>query len=163
MCDSTTQWVAQFKSSASVSLRVYALSDPLTVVSSSVGNDYDTWSDLFLPTDIGAPGDDHDGDGVSNDEERIWGLDPTSGSSVSPISTGLDATAGTLSYTRRKAALSGASFRYEWSTTLANSGWTGFTPISEISDSGDPVETITITLDAGLLGNTRLFVRVVAE
>ncbi|MCH7228481.1 sialate O-acetylesterase [Haloferula sp. A504] len=157
------KWTKDFNSTATNSLRFFALSDPLTVVSTAVGSDYDNWAATYAPADLGTPGDDFDGDGLSNDEERIWGLDPTRGSSVSPITTGLDATAGTLSYTRRKPSLSGASFTYEWSDTLAEGSWTGFTPISETSDSGDPVETVTITLDAGLLTNTTLFVRVVAD
>lgn len=126
-------------------------------------DDYSLWSAGFLPIDIGAADADFDGDGLSNDEERIWGLDPTTGSSVNPITTGLDATAGTLTYTRRKASLLGLTFSYQWSTTLDELGWTTFTPISESSDSGDPVETVTITLDAALLSNPNLFVRVVAE
>jgi hypothetical protein len=129
----------------------------------SVTDDYSLWAGGFLPgDDIGAAGDDYDGDSLTNDEERLWGLDPTSGSSVHPISTGLDATAGTLSYTRRDTDLSGAGYSYQWSTTLADGEWNDFIPTSEITDNGSPVETVTIALDAGLLANPALFVRVVA-
>lgn len=128
----------------------------------SSGNDYDTWAGSFAPADLSDPTADFDGDGMSNEEERLWGLDPTEGSSASPIASGLDASSGTLSFTRRDTGLTGATYSYEWSTTLAPGSWTTFTPASETSDAGSPVETVTITLDANLLNNTALFVRVVA-
>jgi hypothetical protein len=123
---------------------------------------YDSWAGEFLPIDVSDPTGDFDGDGMTNDEERLFGLDPTDGNSVNPIASGLDATAGTLSYTRRNPALSGATYTYQWSTTLAGDDWSTFIPQQELSDGGDPVETVFITLDSGLLTNPALFVRVVA-
>ena len=89
-------------------------------------------------------------------------LDPTSGASVAPISSPIDASAGTFSYTRGNPSLSGATYTYEWSETLAANGWTTFTPTNETGDDATPVETVQVTLPAPLLGKTRLFVRVVA-
>ena len=45
--------------------------------------------------------------------EGIWGLDPTSSSSPTPIPAPLDFATGTLTYTRRNPSLSGAAFSYE--------------------------------------------------
>ena len=124
--------------------------------------DYETWAAAYPGADLANPNDDFDGDGQTNNEERLWGLDPTDGASVNPISVPLDATTGTLTYTRRNTELSGASHSYQWSTTLDEEGWTTFTPASEIASGASPVETVTITLDAALLTNPKLFVRVVA-
>ena len=131
-------------------------------IGAASGSDYEGWAGDFPSADLTDPDADFDGDGLTNNEERIWGMDPTSGGSVNPISTGLNATAGTLIYTRRDPALSGASFHYEWSTSLTGDGWTTFTPLSEDADGGHPVESVTITLDPGLLANPKLFVRVAA-
>jgi len=129
---------------------------------STATSDYETWDEVEYPgVDLGDPNADYDGDGLINDEERIWGLDPTSGSSVNPISVPLDATNGTLSYTRRNPSLSGISYSYEWSATLAAAGWTAFSP-AENPDGASPVESVEITLDAELLAKPELFVRVVA-
>ncbi|BCX46925.1 hypothetical protein HAHE_08330 [Haloferula helveola] len=131
--------------------------------SGTTPDDYDAWAAGYPGADLSDPNADFDNDGLNNDEERIWGLNPTSGQSPSPISVGLDAAVGTLSYTRRTPSLSGATFSYEWSTDLSPGGWTTFTPVSETSDNGNPVETVEITLDAALLANPALFVRVVAN
>jgi len=134
-------------------------------VTTGPANDYDTWATSFGLVE-GPTGDD-DGDSVSNEDEYAFGLDPSSGSSVNPITSPFDASAGTFSYTRRNPSVfsTGLGYTYEWSTTLAGGSWTPFTsdPI-ETSDSGDPVETITVTVPAAVLaGKTKLFVRVIAE
>lgn len=123
---------------------------------------YQQWAALFPGADLSDPADDFDGDGLTNDEERLWGLDPTSGASVGAISSPIDAASGTFSYTRGNPALSGATYGYEWSETLAANGWTDFTPASETGDGASPVETVQVTLPAILLSKTRLFVRVLA-
>ncbi len=46
--------------------------------------DYDTWTLNYPGADLGDPIGDFDGDRLNNDYERIFGLDPTSGGSVSP-------------------------------------------------------------------------------
>lgn len=79
----------------------------------SSGSDYATWADNFAPGDLSDPAADFDGDGMSNAEERLWGLDPTDGSSVNPSTGGLDAGTGTLTYTRRNTGLTGAGYSYE--------------------------------------------------
>jgi len=122
------------------------------------GSDYDIWAGDY--PGLGQPGDDDDNDGLTNDEERLWGLDPTSPASVNPIAVPFDA--GTFTYQRRDPALSGATFSYEYSTTLAPGSWQAFTPNPVTTDGESPVETVTVTLDAGLLANRALFVRVVA-
>lgn len=123
-------------------------------------SDYDTWAGTFTGLTDTAPGSDPDNDGLTNFEEYAFGLNPTSGSSVSPV-TPPDKGAGTFTYTRRKQSLTGLTYTYQSSGTLA--GWANFTPVSEVSNNGDPVETITVTLPAALLGGNKLFLRVEAQ
>jgi len=128
-----------------------------------VGNDYDDWAALFSGIDLSDPNADFNHDGLTNNEKRIWGLDPTSGSSVNPISVQLEARSGSFSYTRRSPSLTGITYRYEWTSTLDAESWQAFTPAQLTSDAGTPVETVEVTVPAALLENSRLFVRVVAE
>jgi len=122
-------------------------------------SDYDTWADGFGLT--GGPNDDDDNDGLSNFEEYAFGLDPTSGASVSPV-TAPNKSAGTFTYTRRKQSLTGLEYTYESSTTLSGT-WPAFTPpLADVSNDGDPVETITVTIPASLLAEPKLFLRVKA-
>jgi len=125
-------------------------------------NDYDSWTADYAGADLSDPASDFDGDGFTNEEERIWGLNPTSGASANPILVPFDATAGTLTYTRRNPALSGISYSYEWSGTLAVGDWTPFTPVSETPDGGVPIESVEITIGSLLLQETEFFIRVEA-
>jgi hypothetical protein len=124
---------------------------------------YQIWASQYPAADLADPAADLDRDGVMNDHERIWGLNPTSASSFNPISVPLDRGAGTIQYTRRNPALTGATYRYEWSVTLAASSWTTFTPAAENTVTAGAVETVTATLDAVLVAKPSLFVRVVAS
>jgi sialidase-1 len=119
--------------------------------------DYAMWAATHNLT--GGPTDDADGDGLSNFEEYAFGLDPSKGISGSPV-IAPNKTAGTFTYTRRKPSLTGLTYACESSTTLG--GWSTFTPVSEISNHGDPVETLTVTLPAALLDESALFLRVKA-
>jgi autotransporter-associated beta strand protein len=124
-------------------------------------SDYDTWAGPSGFNLAGGPNDDDDKDGLTNFEEYAFGLNPTSGSSVSPV-TAPNKTTGTFTYTRRKQSLTGLTYTYQSSATLA--GWANFTPpVPDVSNNGDPVETITVTIPAALLGGDKLFLRVAAQ
>ena len=125
------------------------------------GDDFDNWIGgfTFAPgADLTKAGD-PDGDGLSNLDEYAFGLNPSNGSSVSPV-TPPNKTAGTFTYTRRLPSLTQLDYAYESSTTLG--AWGAFTPVSESSDNGNPVETITVTLPPSLLAQPKLFLRVSA-
>jgi len=112
-----------------------------------VGNDYDSWK-----TDngvIGNENDDDDNDGLTNFEEYAFGLDPTGGSSVNPITIPLNKTAKTFSYSRRATSLPDPTLTYSvwFSTDLAS--WTQDTGATEgASVLNGEVETVEVTLSS---------------
>lgn len=85
-----------------------------------------------------------------------------SGTSVNPITVPLDKSTGLFSYSRRATpASTGLTYSYQWSATL-NGDWLAFTPEAAVSNSGSPVEVITVTVPAALRLHPDLFVRVTA-
>jgi autotransporter-associated beta strand protein len=122
--------------------------------------DYDTWATTNGVT--GGENDDDDNDGLTNNDEYAFGLDPTGGSSVNPIAVQLDKTTGTFSYTRRLLSLTGLTYTIWYSTDLSvwtqDAGAVQGTP----SVSGE-VETVPVTLSGTLLTHSKLFVQVRAE
>lgn len=124
----------------------------------TVVNDYDQWAGSSGFNLVGGPQGDDDGDGLTNFAEYAFGLNPTSSASVSPI-TAPNKTTGTFTYTRRKPSLTELSYSYEASTNLAT--WPSFTPpVADVSNNGDPLETITVTVPASMLTEPKLFLRV---
>lgn len=123
-------------------------------------SDYQNWADLYPDADLGDPSGDFDGDGMSNDDERLFGLDPTDGASVNPITVPLDTTTGTLSFTRRDNALTGLFADVETSFDLVT--WTvdSGAVLTEGTPDGNHIEVVDVTLSPGLLTSDRLFVRV---
>lgn len=114
-----------------------------------------------------ARAEDFDGDGVNNEDEWAFGLNPTDGASVSPYTALLDVEAGTFTYTRRDPALTGLDFRYAWSTTLVDS-WTPVEPaVADVVTPIDGTDNQEVTVDLSgapgdPLSNPTLFIRVEA-
>ena len=123
--------------------------------------DYEIWAGSQPTFDIGAPSDDFDSDGFSNDEERIWGLDPASNISNNPYVELLDPD-GTFQYTRRNPALSGLTYSIWTSTDLQT--WTeDLTAIQQsLSTEDAEIEIIQVTLSAQA-GSDSLFTRIEAN
>jgi alpha-galactosidase len=141
---------------------VFALSggspDPLKTTIEYGVTDYDNWASKYPTADLSDPDGDFDGDGMSNGGERIWGLDPTSGSSRNPITGPVDPT-GIFSYTRRERNLTGLSYSVWTSSDLLQ--WDEDTGV--LQTPGPPLnelETVQVTLSPGLLGGSQLFVQV---
>jgi len=103
---------------------------------------------------------DADGDGMSNFQEYAFGLDPTSGKSVNPISVPFSKATGTFSYTRT--VNTGLTYTVWHSADLETWTSTGATQGTAVDDGGG-VETVPVTLDASLLSAPKLFVRVQAQ
>ena len=111
------------------------------------GSPYDTWANgtFVNPFTAKLPTEDPDGDGQTNQQEFAFGLDPTTGSSVNPITVQLNKAAKTFSYTRRDTSKTDLTYSVWFSTDL--SAWTEDTSAAE----GTPVlngevETVQVTL-----------------
>ena len=116
----------------------------------------------FPAADLSNPNADINSNGLTNNEARLWGFDPTDNSAVSPISVPLNA-AGTFSYTRRAVALSLVSYEIWTSTDLVI--WAKDDGASEDVASNTPVsevETVSVTLSATPAGG-KLFAQVRAS
>ena len=125
---------------------------------------YDTWKAgpfayAFTDTD---PSHDPDGDGLKNFQEFAFGLDPTTGSSINPITSPLNKSTHKFSYTRY--AASGLTYTVWTSANLE--GWTKVLPTDMTENVGPPnsagVATVEVTL-TNPPGGDKLFVRVRAE
>jgi len=112
--------------------------------------------------DMSNPAADLDRDGMTNDEERIWGLDPTSSTSSNPITnTAALRSNGNLTYTRRTTTLTGLTHTVWTSTNLST--WTRDTGATQtLVSTANNVQTMTVKLSNALLAQQKLFVRVQA-
>ena len=124
--------------------------------------DYGVWASGYLPSDVSVSTADFDGDGLTNQQEYAFALNPTRGSSVNPITVPLDTTAGTFSYARRDPALTGLTYTVLTSTDLTT--WTldaGAVQTPGAVVAG--VQSVDVTLSPALLTSPSLFVRMKAE
>ena len=123
---------------------------------------YATWADTYLPADVSNPAADNDGDGMTNQQEYAFGLNPTRGSSVSAITSGLS-TGGMFTYSRRNPALTGLGYKVFTSLDLV--AWTEDATASQTPDSlVAEVQTVAVTLtDTAPAVGGKLFVRVEAQ
>lgn len=125
----------------------------------AIGNDYDAWKTANGVS--GAETDDDDKDGLTNHEEYAFGLDPSGGSSINPITVPLNKAAGTFSYSRRLQRKTGLAYSIWTSTNLV--AWTEDTGATEGTPTvnGD-VETVPVTLSSPPTAPAS-FIRVQAE
>jgi hypothetical protein len=137
-------------------------SGTLTVLTGPI-TEYGSWAALYAPADLADPEADLDGDGLNNDYERIFGLDPTDPLSQNPVAVPLDPAAGTFRFTRRDDALSGLFSGVETSTDLVM--WTEDSGATLTPGAPDAfhIETVEVTLSPGLLAAPKLFVRAVQD
>jgi len=124
---------------------------------------YQLWAASFSGFTDTDPTHDPDGDGMTNQQEFAFGLDPTKGSSSNPITAQLDKASGAFRYTRLKQTTSGLSFKVYTSPDLIR--WTEDGAATQrITATDYDVETVEVTLSAGKpLTESKLFVRVAAE
>ena len=119
-------------------------------------DDFDAWKSANGVT--GDENDDDDKDGLTNHEEYAFGLNPTGGSSINPITVPLNRAAGTFSYTRRLQRMTGLAYSIWTSTDLV--AWTEDTGATEgIPIRNGEVETVPVTLSSPPTDAT-FFVRV---
>lgn len=128
------------------------------VIGADLIGDYVAWAATYSGAELSDPDGDFDDDGLTNNEERIWGLDPTSASSFNPYAVPLDAT-GAFRYTRRDPSLSGLTYTVWTSTNLQV--WIEDTSADQRPETPDAndVETVAVTLSPELLATPELFVQ----
>jgi uncharacterized repeat protein (TIGR02543 family) len=123
--------------------------------------DYVAWEAIYAPNNLSNPASNFDGDSLSNFQEYAFGLDPTSGASVNPISVPFDSAIKTFSYTKR--ATAPLTYTIWYSTNLQT--WTQDSGATQLSAGviGD-VETMDATLSgAAVPVGGKLFVQVRAQ
>jgi autotransporter-associated beta strand protein len=125
----------------------------------AAGGDYAAWAAQFAPADLSDPGGDHDGDGLSNDDERVFGLDPVSGTSSNPISVPLDSATGTFGFNRRDPALTGLEYKVWYSTNLTNWAIDSGAQLSP-GTVVDRIQAVSVVVSEDLLDEPKLFIRV---
>ncbi len=132
------------------------------VYTTLVVTDYMAWDALY-PEDLSNPACDNDGDGLSNQQEYAFGLNPTLGSSVNPITVPLNKTTGMFTYTRRATpATTGLTYTVQTSTSLAS--WTADGgAVQTVTGTVSDVQTVQVTLSGAIpLTAPTIFVRVKA-
>ena len=135
--------------------------DNLEIRAGFVNEDYNLWTTLFPSADLTDSTGDFDRDGFTNNEERLFGLNPTDSASVDPYVSILNPE-GTFAYTRREPSLTDHRYRVFTSTDLIT--WTEDLAASSVASTPDEnsVEVVTVTLTAEPQDG-RLFARIVAE
>ena len=133
------------------------------VLTLTSGSDYNTWAAVYLPADVSNPAADNDGDGLTNQEEYAFGLNPTLGTSVNPITVPLNKTTGMFTYTRRATpAATGLTYSVQTSTDLAI--WPmDVTATQTVTGTVGDVQTVDVTLSGTIpLTAPSIFVRIKA-
>jgi alpha-galactosidase len=128
---------------------------------SGMSVDYTAWRDNVSPS-LGLPGEDDDGDTLSNDYERIFGLDPTDPASASPLRSTFDPETGTFSYSRRTPSLVNLNYTLWYSTDLDE--WFQDNGAFQAPQSAaNDVEIMDVVIDSALLSEPRLFIQMRAS
>ncbi|MDP0491873.1 MAG: autotransporter-associated beta strand repeat-containing protein [Verrucomicrobiota bacterium JB023] len=124
--------------------------------------DYEEW---IFAQGVGdaTPTGDPDGDGLTNEAEYAFGLDPGSALSRSAFSSPIDPTSGSVSYTRRDPSLTGLSYLVQTSPDLLT--WTTDSgAIQAVTSTEGDNQTVTITLSSEVTGGSDpLFIQLLAQ
>jgi Carbohydrate esterase, sialic acid-specific acetylesterase/Invasin, domain 3 len=125
---------------------------------SGMSIDYMNWRSASYPG-LGLPDEDDDGDGLNNNFEYSFGLNPTSGASASPFIETLGLGNGFFRYTRRAKSLINMDYKVWYSTDLEN--WSEDNAASQIVESAsNGVELVGVDIDPELLGENKLFIQI---
>jgi len=137
--------------------------DSITCVIDGDGNLLnDQWEiENFGSTSID-PMDDPDSDGLPNQSEYLFGLDPNNSNSNSIIQSTLDPVTGEFSYSRPANDIQGVSYKVWTSEDLIN--WTERTVVETPTNNNGKSKTVVANVGSDLVAqNSKLFIRVGAE
>ena len=113
----------------------------------------------FAGANLTDPNADFDGDGLSNNYERIWGLNPTNAASRNPFTSLSGLANGTFSYTRRVSSRTGLSYTVWTSTNLPT--WAQDTGAIQTPGAAVvEVETVSVTVSSALVTGPQLYIRI---
>lgn len=140
---SSTLGLAVFTATNSTDSRTLAKT---VAIDFTVTLDYGSWQNSFPNFTPNLPEQDADKDGLSNQFEYAFGLDPTSANVSSPIVTSLDHT-NTFTYQRRDPALTGLTYIVWLSSDLTT--WTAAPQEAQSSTPTDSsqIQQVTVTLE----------------
>lgn len=122
-----------------------------------IGTNYPGLSDKTMTGDP-------DGDGLSNFEEFAFGSNPGSASSVNPIVALPNKSTGVFQYKRLAPVSSGLAYTVWTSTDLVT--WTEDTAATagqNVTATNGDVQTVSVTISAAQLAESKLFVRINAQ
>ena len=122
--------------------------------------DYPAWSNNSGIS--GGPNDDDDSDGLSNQKEYAFGLDPKSGASSQPVTLTDSGASIALCYTRRNPSLTRVGHTVGYFTDLVDWQEDAGAGQSVSATNGD-VQTVGVSLSPSLLAEQRLFIQVRAR
>jgi hypothetical protein len=125
---------------------------------SGMSVDYMNWRGAWFPG-LGLPDEDDDSDGLSNDYERIFGLNPTDPSSARPIVMTVDPDTGFFSYNRRKSSLANLNFKV-WASTDLEEWFEDNAATQLVESAANDIEVMGVEIDPALLAESKLFVQV---
>jgi alpha-galactosidase len=130
--------------------------DVITAVAAA--SDYSTWAALYSPVNLTDPNADYDGDGLSNEQERVWGLNPTNAVSRHIFTFTASLGSGSFTYTRRDPALTGLTYSVWTSTNLVN--WVQDTgAVQTPGTTVNQVQPVSVSVSSGLLTQPKLFIQ----
>ena len=133
--------------------------DPATTTKYWTSPDpFTAWLDTNYPgLSDKTPGGDPDGDGMTNFAEYAFGLNPTTGASLNPVSP---LVGKNFSYTRT----SDTGLNYKvWHSVNLQDWYSDLATQDTATSLGGGVESVPVTLDDSLLAEPKLFLRVTAE
>jgi len=112
----------------------------------------------FPAANLYNPNADCDGDGLSNEQERVWGLNPTHAASRNVFTSTSSLGNGNFTYTRRDPALTGLTYTVWISTNLVN--WVQDTgAVQTPGATVNQVQTVAVTVSPGLVTQPKLFIQ----
>ena len=123
--------------------------------------DHAVWAAGWYGNELSDPWSVRGRNGLTNQQARLWGVDPYASNRDSPITQPLDVNTGKFAYTRRRAELSGAAYSIWVSTDLVN--WTEDTNATQAVLSTDfqtDIETMQVNLSSAWLDHDELFIQV---
>ncbi len=125
-------------------------------------NDYQNWANTHSASRLSDPIADFDNDGLSNQFERLFALDPLSANSASSSIIKPTTSPHQFTYRRRQTSLTKKTYSIWLSSTLEPNSWfrDDSTTQKITGTNNDGTENILISINPALLNNQKVFLRI---